>query len=496
MRQLPSQEPLNRNHALRRGASVAGASAAVLGASTVLAGQAGSQQVETTIPLLAPQHPMAPETAGAAAEPVLIATFGGAAAPVPTLAPQVLPAPVIDPSSGVMIDGVSLASTSTDTGTAPTHAPLPLTSLSAVSLVANVQEIAQASQSAPTAATTPDTFWPEGHWSENSSSGSWVDGLVSMSATAGALAMIGGGGWLLWRYINTEPEFDDAIVYLTFEENPCGEAVYTAPGKDADGDDLTYSILAYDTDDSSLFSIDATTGDVTFVNDPLFLSPGDLDRDGVYSFVIEVEDEDGHTATQAVELTILPSPPTAYTQPFIQNGGTVCGDEFEITDTSGSPSLFDIAGGSGNDLAQVTATVENFGVDLGAGEDTLHVTAGADAQDLLVDLGDGRDTLELDSDVHSLVVQNFDADDLIYLDGGVITDSAGLGVALYGDTTSVILTSQALAEAALAAAGGDQIAAYQNGEHSFLLVEDAGAVATTIKLEDYILSDYSQIEVA
>lgn len=493
MRQLPSQEPLNRNHALRRGASVAGASAAVLGASTVLAGTAGSQQVETTLPLFAPQPPIAPEAAGAAAEPVLIATFGGAAAPVPTLAPQVLPAPVIDPSSGVMIEGVSLAST----GTVPTHSPLPLTSVSAVSLVANVQEVAQASQPATTAAAaTPDTFWPEGHWSENSSSGSWVDGLVSMSATAGALAMIGGGGWLLWRYINTKPEFDDAIVFLSFEENPCGEAIYTAPGKDADGDDLTYSILAYDTDDSSLFSIDATTGEVTFVNDPLFLSPGDLDRDGVYNFVIEVEDEDGHTATQAVELTILPSPPTAYTQPFIQNGGTVCADEFEITDTSGSPSLFDIAGGSGNDLAQVTATVGNFGVDLGTGEDTLHVTAAADAQDLLVDLGDGRDTIELDSDVHSLVVQNFDADDLIYLDGGVITDSAGLGVALYDGTTSVIFTSQALAETALAAVGGDQIAAYQNGEHSFLLVEDAGAVATTIKLEDYIPSDYSQIEVA
>jgi hypothetical protein len=479
---------------------VAGASAAVLGASTVLAGTAGSQQVETTLPLSAPQPPIVPEAAGAAAEPVLIATFGGAATPVPTLAPQVLPAPVIDPSSGMMIEGVSLASTSTGTGTGtgtePTHAPLPLTSVSAVSLVANVQEVAQASQPAPAAADTPDTFWPEGHWSDNSSSGSWVDGLVSMSATAGALAMIGGGGWLLWRYINTKPEFDDAIVYLSYNENPCGDAVYTAPGKDADGDDLTYSILAYDTDDSSLFSIGATTGEVTFINDPLFLSPGDLDRDGVYSFVIEVEDEDGHTATQAVELTILQSPPTAYTQPFIQNGGTVCGDEFEITGTSGSPSLFDIAGGSGNDLAQVTATVGNFGVDLGTGEDTLHVTAGADAQDLLVDLGDGRDTIELDSDVHSLVVQNFDADDLIYLDGGVITESAGLGVALYSGTTSVILTSQALAEAALAAAGGDQIAAYQNGEHSFLLVEDADAVATTIKLEDYILSDYSQIEVA
>lgn len=485
MRKLPLQEPLNRNRALKRGAGVAGASAAVLGASTVLAGKAGSQQA------IAPLPPLTPEDAGPAAEPVLIATFGSNPAPTPTVAAQALLQPVIDTATGLVIEGSTVASNDT----APTYAPLPMQGVAVMSLVANVHDVAQAATpAAAAAAAQPDTFWPEGHWADDGSGGGWLGGLVSLTATTAAVAMIAGGGWLLWRYINTEPSFDDAIVYITFEENPCGEAVYTAPGKDADGDELTYSIVAYDTDDSSLLNIDAETGEVTFINDPLFLSPGDLDRDGVYNFVIEVEDEDGNTATQAVEMTIQAVPPTAFTQPFIQNGGTVCGDEFTITASSASPSLFDIAGGAGNDLAEVAAAVTNFGVDLGTGEDTFYV-ASAGADYVLVDVGDGRDTVELDGDVASLVIQNFDADDLIYLNGGRVTDSAGLNVQLYTSLSPIIFTSQAFAEAALLG-GDDWVVAYQNGEHSFILAEDGGTVATTIKLEDYILTDYSQIEVA
>lgn len=494
MRQLPSLELHNRRTGLKRNASTIGASAAVVGASALFAGKAGSQQMALQPPV---QLPVAPAEAGPAAEPVLIATFAGEPAALATPASTTLPEPMIDPASGAVIDGSALAMASTD---APSFTPLPQLGLPAVAMVANVQDLAQAAPGDQAAAGN-GTYWPEGHWADSgSTSSSWLDGVVSFAVSSAAVGLIGAGGWLLWRYINTEPTFDDALVFVTFEESPAGAAVYTAPGKDADGDDLTYSIVAYDTDDSSLLTIDAETGEVTFINDPLVSSPGDLDRDGVYKFVIQVEDEDGNTATQTVEMTISAGTPSDFDQTdFIQNGGSVFGDEFEISTSSASASLFDIAGGSGNDLAEVTGTFANFGVDLGAGEDTLWVVTGGGASNFLVDLGEeGRDTIELDADVLSLVVQNFDADDLIYLDGGVNTPSVGLGVDYDRELDGTVGTPYFSEALALAKLGGDEVVAYSNGQHSFLLISDgtAGTPATTIKLEDYILTDYSQIEVA
>ena len=487
MRQLPSPELHNRRRGLKRNASAVGASAFALGASSALfAGKAGSEPT-ALIP------PPAPEDAGPVAEPVLIATFAGEPNAFLTPATNALPTPMIDPTSGAVIDGPALVLAPVE---APSFTPLPQLGLTAASMVTNVQDVAQATQGEEVAAVN-GSFWPDGHWADSgSTSNSWLDGIASFAVSGAAIGLLGAGGWLLWRYINTEPTFDDSLVFITFAESPAGSAVYTAPGKDADGDDLTYSIVAYDTDDSSLLQIDAETGEVTFINDPLVSSPGDLDRDGVYKFVIEVEDEDGNTATQTVEMTIAAGSPSAFSQTFLQNGGSVFGDKFAITLSSGSPSLFDIAGGSGNDVAHVKSTVTDFGVDLGAGEDTLWVEAAA--SELLVDLGDGRDTIELDVHVLSLVVQNFDADDIIYLDGGVNSPSAGLGVDYDREldgTVSVPYFSEALAILNL---DDDEVVAYINGEDSFLLVSNAsaGTPATTIKLEDYILTDYSQIEVA
>ena len=271
-----------------------------------------------------------------------------------------------------------------------------------------------------------------------------------------------------------------------------------------------YSIVASDDDDSSLVQIDAETGEVTFINDPLYDSPGDLNRDGTYHFTIEVEDEDGHTARQVVNLTITELPPTVpflINQPFVQNGGSICGDHFEIDDSSQSPSLFDISGGAGNDIADIDAVVSDIGIDLGAGEDTFYQDV-VGANDILVKLGEGRDTIELDEDILSLVIQDFDADDLVFLDGGRITPTAGLTVQYYSDAHTdvapLIKTSEADAIQALADAygtvAGNYVVAYQNGQDSFLLVwkdDGSGAtavdVSTTIKFEDVILTDYSQI---
>ena len=274
MRQLPSPELHNRRTVLKRNASTIGASAAVVGASALFAGKAGSQQMALQPPV---QLPVAPAEAGPAAEPVLIATFAGEPAALATPASATLPEPMIDPASGAVIDGSALAMASTD---APSFTPLPQLRPGQRSrwwrTCKTLRKPHRAIKPPPaTAHTGQRDIGP----TADQPAAVGLDGVVSFAVSSAAVGLIGAGGWLLWRYINTEPTFDDALVFVTFEESPAGAAVYTAPGKDADGDDLTYSIVAYDTDDSSLLTIDAETGEVTFINDPLVSSPGDLDRD-------------------------------------------------------------------------------------------------------------------------------------------------------------------------------------------------------------------------
>ena len=470
----------------RTRATAGGASAAILaaaGASTLLPAAAAQAQDGAFTPSPAVAGTEAAQTAPVAemaAEPVLLSSLATQAAP--TMAPGSI-APLAAP--GVVPGAVP--------GVIPGAMP-------AVSLLGETSELAQTvTATAPVAAEESyESFWPEGHWGDSGSSG-WGGIIGTSLSLTGTVAGVG-GAYLLWRSLNQAPTFEYPIVNETFTEQPCGEAVYTAPGKDANNqdEDLTYSIVASEFDDSDLVEID-NDGKVTFKQDPLYDSPGDRDRDGVYSFTVQVEDPRGETAEQAVFLTIERKAALDFvaiddTLDFIQHGGSVCADHFEIDASSMSPSLFDISGGSGNDLADIDAPdVTDIGIRLGAGADTLFVDAAATGvQDVLVDLGEGRDTIELDAHVQTMVVQNFDADDLLILDGGRLTDGGGLGVAFYA-AAPVVFTSELLALGALTATT-NEVVAYQNGQDSYLLVENgAGTISTTVKFEDTILTDYSQI---
>ena len=125
------------------------------------------------------------------------------------------------------------------------------------------------------------------------------------------------------------------------------------PPKDADGDKLTFSIVESDDDDSSLMTIDEATGEVRFINDPQVGSPGDLDRDGTYHFTIKVEDSDGFSDTQVVNLTIQSSAfiEINQTTPFLMNGGSTCADIVNVSLPAGGQYLEEISTGMGNDPA-------------------------------------------------------------------------------------------------------------------------------------------------
>ena len=77
-------------------------------------------------------------------------------------------------------------------------------------------------------------------------------------------------------------------------------AAYEAAATDADGDTLVYSLSGTD---AALFTIDADTGEVSFIEAPDFEAPGDDGGDNVYDIIVTASD--GTTDTeQAVAITV------------------------------------------------------------------------------------------------------------------------------------------------------------------------------------------------
>ena len=125
-------------------------------------------------------------------------------------------------------------------------------------------------------------------------------------------------------------------------------AVYRAAATDADGDALVYSLSGTD---AALFTIDATTGEVSFIEAPDFEAPGDDDGDNVYDIVVTASDGTNHTE-QAVAITVtdeendlIPLSSLDGTNGFILNG-------IDLVDRSGLSvsSAGDVNGDGYDDL--------------------------------------------------------------------------------------------------------------------------------------------------
>ncbi len=132
------------------------------------------------------------------------------------------------------------------------------------------------------------------------------------------------------------------------EENET--VAYTVTATDADNDTLTYSITGGA--DAALFSIDASTGAVTFNAPPDFEAPGDADADNDYQ--IEVTASDGTNAVaQAVTITVTNANDNA---PVFTSSATIDVPEGQAvpftasaTDADGDTVTYSIVGGDGND---------------------------------------------------------------------------------------------------------------------------------------------------
>ncbi len=79
--------------------------------------------------------------------------------------------------------------------------------------------------------------------------------------------------------------------------------VTTITSSDVDGGLPTYSILGGV--DAALFSINASTGALSFITAPDFEAPTDSDANNIYAVTVQVSDGAGGTATQTFTITVL-----------------------------------------------------------------------------------------------------------------------------------------------------------------------------------------------
>ena len=85
---------------------------------------------------------------------------------------------------------------------------------------------------------------------------------------------------------NEAPAFTSSSDPLSLAENSDG-VIHTATASDADNDALTYSLAGSDADG---FSIDASSGALSFVSAPDFEAPTDADTNNVYELSLRVSD--------------------------------------------------------------------------------------------------------------------------------------------------------------------------------------------------------------
>ena len=97
------------------------------------------------------------------------------------------------------------------------------------------------------------------------------------------------------------PTFAQASASINVDENTAS-AVYTAQATDVDpGDSLTYSISGTD---SSLFTIDPSSGDLSFNTAPDFETPADSGTDNTYDLIITATDSVGKQASQSLAIAV------------------------------------------------------------------------------------------------------------------------------------------------------------------------------------------------
>lgn len=124
------------------------------------------------------------------------------------------------------------------------------------------------------------------------------------------------------RTLLTAPQFT-SMTDWSLPENDTGAAL--AEATDADNDPLTYAIAGTGADDA-FFTIDPTTGDLTFLVAPDFEHPADANFDNLYEVDVEVDDQNSGPVSQTIRVTVTDIDDEA---PVITSDAFVIRDEGE-----------------------------------------------------------------------------------------------------------------------------------------------------------------------
>ena len=115
-----------------------------------------------------------------------------------------------------------------------------------------------------------------------------VASVLATLAACGGGGGGGGGSTAVSQPVQTANRAPVIVDPGTLTVSEGATAVATITASDADNDSLTFSIASGD--DQSLFSIDASTGALSFSTAPDFESPGDSGSDNVYGVTVQVSD--------------------------------------------------------------------------------------------------------------------------------------------------------------------------------------------------------------
>ena len=123
--------------------------------------------------------------------------------------------------------------------------------------------------------------------------------LALIAITAISLAACGSGGSDLISY--SAPTFSAGFISISVQENTTG-VIYTAQATDAEGDSITYSLFGGV--DQDKFSIDASSGELRFINAPDYEVPDDDGGDRIYEVRISASDsQDSSSMMLTVTIT-------------------------------------------------------------------------------------------------------------------------------------------------------------------------------------------------
>ena len=237
------------------------------------------------------------------------------------------------------------------------------------------------------------------------------------------------------------PAFSSPATATVAENQSAETVVYTAAATDADGDTLSYSLSGTD---AGLFTIDATTGAVSFVAPPDFEMPDDDGGDNVYGIIVTASDGvAANNIDQAVAITVTNendntpvfSSPASAEAAENQSAATVVYTA-EATDADGDTLNYSL---SGTDAGLFTINASTGAVNFVAPPDFENPgdDDGDNVYDIIVTASDGATANDVDQAVAITVTDVYEPFALSMLDGGngfTLTGVAGFD--LSGESVS------------------------------------------------------------